>query len=78
MPALIKSAHAEDSAEVEVLLANTEKLKSLTKKIQGSIDRLDTSGKQIQAAIKRIYGNTSKLQVTSNSGVVTSNCTCRI
>jgi len=67
MPALVKPAYTEESAEVEVLLANTEKLKSLTKRIQGSIEKLNTSGLQIQAAIKPIYGNTSKLQVTANS-----------
>jgi len=67
MPALVKAAYTEESAEVEVLLANTEKLKSLTKKIQSSIERLNTSGTSIQAAIKPIYGNTSKLQVTANS-----------
>jgi len=69
MPALVKAAYTEESAEVEVLLANTERLKSLTKKIQGSIERLNTSGTSIQAAIKPIYGNTSKLQVTANSEI---------
>jgi len=67
MPVIARAAYAEESAEVEVLLANTEKLKLLAKKIQGSIERLDNSGKQIQSAIKPIRGNTSKLQVTTNS-----------
>ena len=65
MAGITRVTHTEESAEVEVLLANMDKLKGLTKKIQGSISRLDTSGKNVQAAIRPIYGNTSKLQVTN-------------
>jgi exocyst complex component 7 len=36
-----KAALLEESAEVEVLFANMEKMKALTKKIQGSVNRLD-------------------------------------
>ncbi|KAF2793461.1 exocyst complex protein exo70 [Melanomma pulvis-pyrius CBS 109.77] len=60
-----KGAYAEESAEVEVLFANMEKMKGLTKKIQGSLNRLETSGKTVQEAIGPIYGNTQKLQVTN-------------
>jgi exocyst complex protein 7 len=62
-----KGAYAEESAEVEVLFANMEKMKGLTRKIQGSLNRLETSGKNVQEAIGPIYGNTQKLQVTNAS-----------
>ena len=62
-----KAAFAEESAEVEVLFANMEKLKSLTKKIQGSLNRLETSGKSVQDAIGPIYGNTQRLQTMNSS-----------
>ena len=58
---------AEESAEVEVLYANLEKLKGLTKKIQGSLNRLETSGKTVEEAIAPIYSNTQRLQVTNRS-----------
>lgn len=67
MPGVMRNTHTEESAEVEVLLANMDKLKGLTKKIQGSLGRLETSGKSVQDAIRPIYGNTSKLQVTTGS-----------
>lgn len=67
MPGLTRSAYTEESAEVEVLLANMEKLKGLTRKIQGSIQRLESIGQGVQDAIKPIYGNTSRLQVTNSS-----------
>lgn len=59
------AAYAEESAEVEVLYANLEKMKSLSKKIQGSMGRLDVSGKVVQDAIGPIYGNTQRLQTTN-------------
>ena len=65
MAGMTRVTHTEESAEVEVLLANMEKLKGLTKKIHGSLSRLDTSGRSVQAAIRPIYGNTSKLQTTN-------------
>ncbi|KAF2014151.1 hypothetical protein BU24DRAFT_423188 [Aaosphaeria arxii CBS 175.79] len=60
-------AYAEESAEVEVLFANMEKMKGLTKKIQGSLNRLETSGKTVQDSIGPIYGNTQRLQVTNTN-----------
>ena len=65
MPGTTRVTHTEESAEVEVLLANMDKLKGLTKKIHGSLGRLDSSGKNVQAAIRPIYGNTNRLQVTN-------------
>jgi exocyst complex protein 7 len=63
----IRSTYTEESAEVEVLLANMDKLKGLTRKIQGSLQRLETTGQGVQDAIKPIYGNTSRLQITNTS-----------
>jgi exocyst complex protein 7 len=60
-----KAALAEESAEVEVLFANMEKMKALTKKIQASVNRLDASGKAVQDAIQPIYGSTQKLQIAN-------------
>jgi len=62
-----RTAIAEESAEVEVLFANMDKLKGLTKKIQASLNRLESSGRSVQEAIGPIYGNTQKLQVTNSS-----------
>lgn len=69
MPGLTRSAYTEESAEVEVLLANMDKLKGLTRKIQGSIQRLESTGQGVQDALKPIYGNTSRLQVTNSSKI---------
>ncbi|EDN07382.1 exocyst complex protein exo70 [Histoplasma capsulatum] len=65
MVGMRNTAHAEESAEVEVLYANLEKLNNLTKKIQGSMARLETSGKVVKDAIGPIYSNTQSLQVTN-------------
>ena len=67
MAAPHRAAYAEESAEVEVLFANMEKLKGLTKKIQGSLNRLEASGKSMQDAISPIYSNTKKLQTTNRN-----------
>ncbi|PCG94540.1 Exo70 exocyst complex subunit [Penicillium occitanis (nom. inval.)] len=61
------TTYAEESAEVEVLYANLDKLKILTKKIQGSLDRLETSGKVVKDAIGPIYSNTQTLQITNSN-----------
>lgn len=68
MPARRGAAFAEEAAEVEVLQANLEKLKSLSKKIQGSMSRLEVSGRTVQDAIGPVYGNTQRLQ-TMNTNV---------
>lgn len=62
-----RTALLEESAEVEVLFANMEKMKAITKKIQGSVNRLDASGKAVQEAIGPIYGNTQKLQIANTN-----------
>ncbi|KAE8350096.1 Cullin repeat-like-containing domain protein [Aspergillus coremiiformis] len=61
------TAYAEESAEVEVLYANLEKLKFLTKKIQGSLVRLETGGNVVKHAIGPIYSNTQSLQITNSN-----------
>lgn len=61
------TAYAEESAEVEVLYANLEKLNRLTKKIQGSLVRLETGGKVVKEAIGPIYSNTQSLQITNSN-----------
>ncbi|KAJ5525687.1 hypothetical protein N7513_005300 [Penicillium frequentans] len=67
MVATRNTAYAEESAEVEVLYANLEKLNRLTKKIQGSMVRLETSGKVVKEAIGPIYSNTQSLQITNTN-----------
>lgn len=57
------ASDAEDSAEVEVLYARLDKTKLLTKKIQASMTRLETSGVSVKEAIGPILGNTQRLQV---------------
>lgn len=61
------AAHAEESAEVQVLHADLDKLNALTKRIQGSLARLETSGKVVKDAIGPIYGNTQSLQATNTN-----------
>jgi exocyst complex protein 7 len=60
-------AFAEESAEVEVLYANLDKLNVLTKKIQGSMVRLETGGNVVKHAIGPIYSNTQSLQITNTN-----------
>ena len=67
MAGMRKTSFAEESAEVEVLFANLEKLKAITKRIQGSMNRLETSGKSVEDAIGPLYASTQKLQTTNNS-----------
>lgn len=70
MAVLASSRHAADEeaqAEVEVLNSRLEKTSQLTKKIQASLTRLETSGRSVQDAIGPIYNNTQKLQVLGRS-----------
>jgi exocyst complex component 7 len=64
---MVAQSHREEEAEVEVLNANLTKLKLVTKKIQGSIVRLDTSGQVVRDAIGPIYSNTQQLQITNKN-----------
>ncbi|EXJ77057.1 hypothetical protein A1O3_10215 [Capronia epimyces CBS 606.96] len=67
MAAPRSAAFAEESAEVEVLIASLAKTKDLTKRIAASLARLDVSGKIVKEAIGPIYSNTQQLQVTSRN-----------
>jgi exocyst complex protein 7 len=69
IPILRHAADEEAQAEVEVLNSRLEKTSQLTKKIQASLTRLESSGRSVQDAIGPIYGNTQKLQVLGRSGV---------
>lgn len=61
---MVVQAHREDEAEVEVLIANLDKRRVLTKKIQGSLSRLDIGGQVVHDAIGPINNTTQQLQVT--------------
>lgn len=61
------AAYAEESAEVEVLYASLDKMKSVSKKIQGSMARLNETGRTVQDAIGPIYGNTQRLQIQNKN-----------
>ena len=67
MVAARRAAYIEEWAEVEVLFASLDKMKSLTKKIEGSMARLDASGRTVQEAIGPVYGNTQRLQTTTSN-----------
>lgn len=61
------AAFAEESAEVEVLYASLDKMKSVSKKIQSSMGRLNETGRTVQDAIGPIYGNTQRLQAQNTN-----------
>ncbi|KAK1062589.1 exocyst complex component exo70 [Friedmanniomyces endolithicus] len=63
-----RAAHAEESAEVEVLFANVKKMKAVTRKMEASMARLEQSGRTVQEAIGPVYGNTQRLQ-TQNANI---------
>ena len=67
MPGQRVTSDEEDRAEVEVLYARLEKTVYLTKKIQTSLTRLETTGSRVKDAIGPIYGNTQKLQTLGQS-----------
>lgn len=52
---------------MEVLYASLDKMKSVSKKIQGSMARLNETGRTVQDAIGPIYGNTQRLQIQNNN-----------
>lgn len=62
-----QAADEEARAEVEVLNSRLEKTSQLTKKIQASLSRLESSGKSVQEAVGPLYGNTQKLQTLGTS-----------
>ncbi|TVY75566.1 Exocyst complex protein exo70 [Lachnellula suecica] len=62
-----QAADEEARAEVEVLNSRLEKTSQLTKKIQASLARLESSGKSVQDAVGPLYGKTQKLQTLGTS-----------
>ena len=66
-PADRRAAYAEEAAEVEVLNASVQKMKLLSKRINGSMTRLEASGKTVQDAIGPVYGNTQRLQTINSN-----------
>lgn len=67
MVAQRNTAYTEESAEVEVLYANLERLELLTKKIDASRSRLEAGGKVVKHAVGPIYSNTQSLQITNTN-----------
>lgn len=61
------AAFAEESAEVEVLLASFNKTADLTKRIKASLTRLDHSGRTVKDAIGPINSGTQQLQTISGN-----------
>ncbi|KAI4153731.1 MAG: hypothetical protein LQ340_002137 [Diploschistes diacapsis] len=58
---------AEESAEVEVLLAQAKKHDELGKKIKASLARIQDTGSSLQAAIGPVYNDTQYLQTTTEN-----------
>lgn len=68
LPASVHHAMDEEAqAEVDVLNSRLEKTTQLTKKIQASLGRLDTSGKSVQEVAGPLNNETKRLQVLGNS-----------
>ena len=57
-----QAADEEARAEVDVLTSRLEKTTQLTKKIQTSIARLETSGQTVMDSIGPVFGKTQQLQ----------------
>lgn len=65
-----KGSHAVDEearAEVDVLNSRLEKTTQLTKKIQASLGRLDSSGQSVRDVAGPLNGETRRLQVLGHS-----------
>ena len=59
--------HAEESAEVEVLLAQARKHDELGRKIKASMARITDIGSSLQAAVGPVYNDTQYLQTTTQN-----------
>ena len=57
----------EARAEVDVLNSRLEKTTQLTKKIQASLSRLDSTGQSVRDVAGPLSGETRRLQVLGNS-----------
>lgn len=65
--AVRSSEFAEDSAEVEVLFAQTKKHEEIGRKILASLGRIKESGSSLQDAVGPVYSDTQRLQVMERS-----------
>lgn len=61
------AAEEEARAEVDVLNSRLEKTSQLTKKIQACLDRLESTGKSVDAVVRPLNGETKKLQTLGTS-----------
>ncbi|KAL8727288.1 MAG: hypothetical protein Q9181_005763 [Wetmoreana brouardii] len=61
------AAHAEESAEVEVLFAEAARFDAISKKIKASLSRLEGGGQPVNDALKPVYSNTQGLQVMNEN-----------
>lgn len=60
-------ADEEARAEVDVLNSRLEKTTQLTKKIQASLGRLESTGKSVNDVAGPLNGETKRLQIFGNS-----------
>lgn len=61
------AAHAEESAEVEVLIAEAAKFDGISKQIKASLGRLEAGNQLVRNAAKPVYSNTQGLQVMNDN-----------
>lgn len=61
------AAHAEESAEVEVLLADASKFGDIGKRMKASLDRLQSGGEVVKQSIGPVYSNTQSLHIMNTS-----------
>ncbi|KAI4170142.1 MAG: hypothetical protein LQ343_005148 [Gyalolechia ehrenbergii] len=61
------AAHAEESAEVEVLIAEATRFDGISKQIKASLARLEGGSQLVRNAVKPVYSNTQGLQVMNDN-----------
>ncbi|KAL8712379.1 MAG: hypothetical protein Q9225_006948 [Loekoesia sp. 1 TL-2023] len=61
------ASHAEESAEVEVLIAEAAKFDGISKQIRASLGRLEGGNQLVKNAMKPVYSNTQGLQVMNDN-----------
>ncbi|KAI4133586.1 MAG: hypothetical protein LQ338_000098 [Usnochroma carphineum] len=61
------AAYAEESAEVEVLIAEAAKFDAISKQIKASLGRLEQGGQIGKNNVKSVYSKTQVLQVMNNN-----------
>ncbi|KAL9016928.1 MAG: hypothetical protein Q9185_005714 [Variospora sp. 1 TL-2023] len=61
------AAHAEESAEVEVLIAEAAKFDAMSKQVKASLGRLETANQLVNSNVNEVYSNTQGLQVMNDN-----------